>query len=95
MSERAPVAMVLTFARRGEEEAIAEALAWLRREFPRARVAAVGTPVSAPTLRGLGVDEVIEFGGGRGAKATIAEARARESGGGSDHLWRPRLRRGT
>jgi hypothetical protein len=77
MSEKAPTAMLLTFARRGEEAVIADVLAWLRGEWQGVRVAAVGTPVSAPMLQELGVDEVIEFGDGQGAKATLREAKTR------------------
>ena len=70
-------ALLLTFARRGEEEAIREALRGLREKLPDAEIAAVGTPVSAPVLAGLGVDDVIVYGEGRGARGVVREARRR------------------
>lgn len=70
-------ALLLTFARRGEEEAIREALRGLREKLPGAEVAAVGTPVSAPVLAALGVEDVIVYGEGRGAQGVVREARRR------------------
>ncbi|UCC68033.1 MAG: hypothetical protein JSV79_13135 [Armatimonadota bacterium] len=70
-------AVLLTFARRGEEEAIREALRHLRSELPGRQVAAVGTLVSAPVLRELGAEEVIVYGGGAGARAVVRELRGR------------------
>jgi len=74
-----PTALLLTFAREGEEEAIRSAREALAQVVPGARVAAIGTPVSAPVLRGLGIAEVLVYGGERSAGQVLAEARA----------WRP------
>lgn len=71
-----PTVLVLTFARRGEEGAIGRALDWLSRELPGARFAAVGTPVSAPVLRAVGIEEIATLGGGRSAVQVIADSRA-------------------
>jgi len=74
-AERSRV-LLLTFARRGEEAAVREAVRALAREFPEAYVTAVGTPASADKLRALGADEVIVFGEGRGARGVIRAARS-------------------
>ncbi|MCJ7750110.1 MAG: hypothetical protein MUQ65_03295 [Armatimonadetes bacterium] len=70
-------ALVLTFARRGEEEAIRQAMAALHETAPGADVVAIGTPVSAPILENLGVDDIIIYGNGRGARSVVREARGR------------------
>ncbi len=70
-------AVLLTFARRGEEEAIREALAGLRHEMPEADVFAVGTSVSAPTLRTIGISAIVTYGDGRGLRAVVRDARSR------------------
>ena len=77
MGREREAALLLTFARRGEEAAIKEALRHLRSELPGRQVAAVGTPVSAPVLRELGVEGVIVYGGGVGARAAVREVRGR------------------
>jgi len=76
MSDRGPTALLLTFARRGEEEEIRRALASLAGEFAGLRSMAVGTPASAPVLRDLGVEQVVIYGEGRGARETMREAKA-------------------
>ena len=78
MSRREARALLLTFARRGEEEAIREAMGTLRQALPAARIEAIGTPVSAPVLRALGVAEVIVYGEGQGAREIVRQARARK-----------------
>lgn len=71
-------AMVLTFARRGEEDDITRALALLAQREPGAPVAAVGTPTSEAALRALGLTDVIVFGSpGQSAFAALRAARAR------------------
>ena len=72
--------LVLSFARRGEEEMVRRAVGHLTSEFPGAHVAAVGTPVSAPVLRELGLSEVIVYGGEHGARGVIREVRRRAPG---------------
>jgi len=69
--------LVLSFARRGEEEMVRRAVGHLTSEFPGAHIAAVGTPVSAPALRELGLSEVIVYGGERGARGVMREVRGR------------------
>lgn len=71
-------ALLLTFARRGEEEAIREAVSHLRCEWPGAEIAAVGTPTSASVLRELGLADLVVYGEGRGARAVLREARGRK-----------------
>jgi hypothetical protein len=76
VSEKAPAGLLLTFARRGEDDAILQAIARLR-EHGAAEVAAVGTPASAPALRELGVGDIILYGEGHGARAVIGKLRRR------------------
>jgi hypothetical protein len=76
VSERAPAGLLLTFARRGEDDAILQAIARLR-EHGVNEIASVGTPVSAPALRELGVGDIIPYGEGHGAQAVIGELRRR------------------
>jgi len=66
--------LLLTFARRGEEAAIQHAVAALTARVPDARVIAVGTPVSAPVLRALGIADILIYGDGRSARQVIEEA---------------------
>ncbi len=70
--------LVLTFARRGEAAEVREALRHLGSELPGARMAAVGTPASAPALRELGLSDVIVYGEGRGVREVLREARGRK-----------------
>ena len=74
-AERSRV-LLLTFARRGEEAAVREAVHALAGEFPEARIAAVGTPASADTLLSSGVEELILFGDGSGVRGVIGAARS-------------------
>ena len=69
--------LLLTFARRGEEEVVRAARAHLQAAAPDAEIVAVGTPVSAPALRESGVHEVLVYGDGRGARQVVREARGR------------------
>ena len=66
--------LLLTFARRGEERAIQSAMASLTERVPGARVIAVGTPVSAPVLRALGIADILVYGDGKSARQVIEEA---------------------
>jgi hypothetical protein len=70
-------ALLLTFARRGEEEAIRRAAATLRQSVTQSDLVAVGTPVSAPVLRGLGIPEVLVLGEDGAARAVVAALRRR------------------
>ena len=81
--------ILLTFARRGEEEAIRQALSALREALPGADVVAIGTPVSAPVLESLGVDDIIIYGDGRGARSVLREARARRPAAAAVVYWGP------
>ena len=67
--------LLLTFARRGEGAAILRAREVALSRLPGARVVAVGTPVSAPVLRDLGLAEVLVYGEGQAAKEVVARAR--------------------
>jgi len=67
--------LLLTFARREEEDAIRRAVNLLRAELPGAEIAAVGTPVSAPMLSALGAERVIIYGGGRRVQDVAEELR--------------------
>jgi len=69
-------ALLLTFARRGEDAAIRQAVSRLRADGATS-VVAVGTPVSAPVLSGLGLDELILYGNGRRAWGVLREMRSR------------------
>ncbi len=66
--------LLLTFARRGEEEAIRAAIAALQERHPQARLLAVGTPVSEPVLRGLGVGRVLVYSKEHPARRVLEEA---------------------
>ena len=68
-------ALLLTFARRGEEEAIRRAVAAALHHLPGARLVAVGTPVSAPVLKGLGLSEVLMYGEGQTMRGVFAKER--------------------
>jgi len=82
-------ALLLTFARRGEEEAIRQAMAALREAAPGADVVAIGTPVSRPVLEDLGVDDIIIYGDGRGARSVVREARGRRPAAAAVVYWGP------
>lgn len=69
--------LLLTFARRGEEEVIRRAATLLRQAGAGAEVIAVGTPVSAPGLRDLGLPEVLVLGEDGSARAVLAALRRR------------------
>jgi len=73
MTESEEKVLLLSFARRGEEEMIRQAMSALRGELPEAEVAAVGTPISAPVLRALGVERVIVYGERRGAREVVRQ----------------------
>jgi hypothetical protein len=77
VSESSPVAIIISFARRGEDEAIRRAVAQVREALPGARLAALGTAVSAPVLRSLGIDDVMVLGGERATRDVLCEAKAR------------------
>ncbi len=77
MSQAPGAALLLTFARRDEEPTIRGAMAALREAAPGARLEAICTPASAPLLRALGVEELIVYGDGAGARQVIRQARAR------------------
>lgn len=76
--ELGPIGLLLTFARRGEEEVIGAAIARLR-EGGASHIVAVGTEISAPVLQGFAVDEIIPYGEGQGVRAVIRELRRRHS----------------
>jgi hypothetical protein len=77
VSQQPDAALLLTYARRGEEAAIRKAIGALREDVPDARIEAIGTPVSAPVLRELGVENLIVYGAGQGTLQVIRQARAR------------------
>jgi hypothetical protein len=68
--------LLLTFARRGEDAAIRQAVSRLRADGATS-VIAVGTPVSSPALSLLGVDDIAVYGDGRRAWAVICDLRRR------------------
>ncbi len=76
-------ALLLTFARRGEEGVIREAMAALRSRAGSGRVSAVGTEASAQALREAGADDVIVYGERQGARAVVREVRSRRPVGAS------------
>jgi len=69
--------LLLTFARRGEENAIRVALQLLASEFPGAQVVALATPVSLPVLRALGVEDSIIVEPGRSGRQVLKDASRR------------------
>lgn len=75
MSEH--TALLLTFARRGEDGEIERARDHLRQQLPNTQLVALGTPVSEPVLRRLGFEHIILYGGEQGARRAVREARAR------------------
>ena len=74
MSESPRSVLLLTFARRGEEEAIRQTMDALAARHPGARVLAVGTPVSEPALQQLGVARVLIYSAGHSARRVVEEA---------------------
>lgn len=70
-------ALLLTFARRGEEALIGEAAASLRSAAPGAHLLAVGTPASEAALHAAGLDDILLYGDGRGARSLLTDLRAR------------------
>ena len=74
MSDPTHNVLLLTFARRGEERAIQSTVLILREAVPGARVVAVGTLVSAPVLRDLGIATILVYGDGKSARQVIEEA---------------------
>lgn len=77
MSESRPCVLLLTFARRGEEEAIMEGMAAVRQDLPGAEFVALGTAVSAPVIRGLGLEDILLIGEGRASQEVMREVWAR------------------
>ena len=69
--------LLLTFARRGEESAIREALALLHHNFPEREVFAVATPASAPALQHLGVSNLVLLSSTQPARRVLAEVAGR------------------
>jgi hypothetical protein len=69
--------MVITFARRGEDNTIRVAIQLLAGEFPGAHVIALATPVSAPVLRGLGIEDCLLLEPGRSPTWVLREAARR------------------
>lgn len=76
MGTNGAAGLLLTFARRGEDATIRQAVSRLRSEGA-ASVIGVGTPVSAPALSGIGLGELILYGEGRSASAVVHEMRRR------------------
>jgi hypothetical protein len=81
--------LLLTFARRGEEQVIRDALAHLRSVIPDADVFAIGTSVSAPVLQEAGVGSVITYGPDSGARAVLRESRSRRPAAAAIIYWEP------
>lgn len=82
-------ALLLTFARRGEDDMVRQALDVLREATPGASIVAIGTPVSEPVLESLGVDEVITYGDGRGARSVVRDTRGRRPAVAAVVYWGP------
>jgi hypothetical protein len=79
--------LILTFARRGEEEAVARAVT-LARETARQPVA-VGTVTSTPSLKAAGVGDIVTYGEGRGGRTVLRELRARGAQEAAIVYWCP------
>lgn len=96
MSERADNTLLLTFARRGEEDAIRGALGALQSARPEAAVFAVATLESEGPLRALGVDDLVVLDASRSALAVLREAAERRPAAAaivySDDTWRGHLK---
>jgi len=73
MSERDSYTLLLTFARQGEEPSICKAMEFLRRESPAVRFVALGSPVSAAMLRGVGIEHVNIFGEGSSVRSVLRQ----------------------
>ena len=76
MNREEGLGLLLTFGRRGEDDAVRRAIAHLRQQGAR-EVLAIGTPVSAPFLRVVGADDILVYGNGTGARAVIRDLRRR------------------
>ncbi len=69
--------LLLTFARRGEEDVIRGARAALQEAHPGATAFAVATTESEPALRAAGISELVTLDGSRSASAVLREVAAR------------------
>jgi len=78
MNDGGSVAIILSFARHGEDETIRQAIERVREGSPGAHLAAFGTSVSAPVFRSLGIEDVMVLGGERGTRDILREAKARQ-----------------
>ena len=87
MSTTQPAMLILTFARRGEEDAIVRAVS-LAHDLGRQPVA-VGTPVSTAALQAAGIDDIITYGDGRGGRSVVRELRARGAEEAAIVYWGP------
>ncbi|MBN1461439.1 MAG: hypothetical protein JXA57_18075 [Armatimonadetes bacterium] len=87
MSKAQPRMLILTFARRGEQEAVTKAVA-LAHELGR-QPAAVGTDTSTPSLTAAGVEDIITYGEGSGARSVVRELRARRAEEAAVVYWGP------
>ncbi|MFB3882099.1 MAG: hypothetical protein ACE149_12600 [Armatimonadota bacterium] len=75
MSERV-TGLLLTFARRGEEAVVQQAISRLRDEGAE-QIFAVGTPASERFVREIGIDDIVLYGDGRGARSVVGGLRRR------------------
>jgi len=78
VTTRAESVLLLTFARRGEEQAIRDALVALEHGFPAASVFAVATPASAPVLKSVWVGDLILHDSPGSARRVLREVAARK-----------------
>ena len=76
MKREEALGLLLTFARRGEDDTVRRAVAHIRQQGAT-DVLAVGTPVSAPALRVVGADDILAYGDGAGTRAVIRDLRRR------------------
>jgi len=87
MSKALAPMLILTFARRGEEDAVGRAVS-LSHELGR-QPAAVGTGTSTPSLTAAGVEDIIAYGEGSGARSVVRELRARRAEEAAVVYWGP------
>jgi hypothetical protein len=78
VTTRAESVLLLTFARRGEEQAIREALVALEHGFPAASVFAVATLASAPVLKSVWVGDLILYDSPGSARQVLRAVAARK-----------------
>jgi hypothetical protein len=80
VTRQGATAVVLTFARRGEQDVIRAAVDEVSRRAGAAAFVAVATPASLPVLAEVGLRDTVVFGDGSGVRRVLAGVRSRRPG---------------